>query len=87
MKKIIDLSLCLILASGFWGCKGENSKIAVGSSCEGIGASEARMHCDGANTLFCSSFTEYKYIIQNTCPEGQMCNLASNGKSASCAAQ
>jgi len=94
MKKITLLSLCLVLAVsiiGFIGCKGGGGggggKIDVGTSCEGIGSSEARMHCDGAKTLFCSSLTQYKYKVQHTCSDGQVCKMAADGKSATCEKQ
>ena len=91
MKQVIFLSLVLALAVGIVAsisCTGGGGgkKAAVGSSCEGIGSMEARMACDGANSLFCSSLTDYKFKVQNTCPEGQICKLSADGKSTSCVA-
>ena len=94
MKKIITLSVSIVLALtlfGISGCKSKSAegtptagKIAVGHSCSGIGSMEARMHCDEDKVMFCSSYTKYKYTIQQTCPKGQVCDLAKDGKSATC---
>ena len=56
----------------------------VGASCEGIGASEARIACSGNQIIFCSSYTDYVYTVQNECSEGQTCSVAEDGRSASC---
>lgn len=91
----VQLALILSLA-GLIACSGSGEKsssdggsstVAVGTSCEGIGAMEGLLACDGNKTLFCSSFTKYKYQLQNTCPEGQICQMTADGKAAKCVGQ
>lgn len=61
-----------------------DGEISEGSSCEGLDPMSAKMICKGRQTLFCSSFTKYKYIIQHTCPEGQVCKKTESGNGAYC---
>ena len=77
----ILMLLSLALACGGGGSGGD---AAVGASCEGIGASEARIACSENNIIFCSSYTDYKYKVQSECGEGSTCQVAEDGKSASC---
>lgn len=55
-----------------------------GGSCEGIGAMEGKIACDGQKIIACSSYTKYKYIVTQTCSANQKCSVAPDGKSAAC---
>lgn len=77
--------ITLIACSG--GESSSSGEIKVGSSCAGIGSMEGRLHCSGSDILFCSSFSQYKYKVQSTCPEGQVCKKAADGKSTTCVAK
>ena len=52
-----------------------------GASCEGIGAMDSRIACDGQKVIACSSFTGYKYTVTMTCSAEQKCVVAKDGKS------
>ncbi len=88
----IQLALVISLV-GFIACSdggdkaeatGSSGKITVGSSCEGIGPMEGKLACEGNKTLFCSSYSKYKYQVHKTCPEGQTCKMTADGKAAQC---
>lgn len=55
-----------------------------GSSCQGIGAMDSKMACDGQKILFCSSASQYKYAQSQVCGDDKKCVVAPDGKSASC---
>jgi len=77
--------LFLVMASS--ACNAGEAKkgdIKVGSSCEGIGAMDAKMVCVDNNLLFCSSYSGYKYKLQTECKQDQVCNVAASGKSGGC---
>jgi hypothetical protein len=95
MNRLVQLSTlvaaCFSLTLG--ACKGSDApkgklsaadKPVEGDSCEGLDESDGVMACDGAKMLFCSSFSKYKWSVQETCAEGQSCSLAADGKGASC---
>ncbi|MCB1139013.1 MAG: hypothetical protein KDK23_09670 [Leptospiraceae bacterium] len=73
-----------LLISCGGGGNGSGGDPKVGDSCEGISAVEARIACSENNIIFCSSYTDYKYKLQNECAEGTKCSVAEDGKSASC---
>ncbi len=85
-KSIVSIfSVLLFMSVAFVSCKiGSSGNVTVGSSCDGIGSSEARFACEGSKALFCSSFTGYKYKLQTQCPEGQVCELMAGGKGSKC---
>tara|TARA_B100001939_G_scaffold308830_1_gene289707 strand:+ start:12799 stop:13095 length:297 start_codon:yes stop_codon:yes gene_type:complete len=66
------------------GGSGSGGDPKVGDSCEGISAVEARIACSENNIIFCSSYTDYEYKLQNECGEGRTCEVAEDGKSATC---
>ncbi len=74
-------TMLLVVSCGGSGSGGDPK---VGDSCEGIGAAEARIACSENNIIFCSSYTDYEYKLQSECGEGRSCEVATDGKSASC---
>ncbi len=60
------------------------ANVKIGDSCEGISATDGKAACDGNKIIFCSSYSKYKWKLQQECAAGTTCTAAADGKSAGC---
>lgn len=63
---------------------GSGGAAKIGDSCKGISAMDGKIACDGNKVIFCSSFSNYEWKMQQECAAGQSCVVGADGKSASC---
>lgn len=56
----------------------------VGDSCKDLSAADGLISCDGNKMIFCSSFSDYKWKLQQECGDGTKCVRGADGKTASC---
>ncbi len=49
------------------------TNVKVGDSCKGISANIGLVACAGADSIGCSSFTDYVWTAVSTCEKGEKC--------------
>jgi hypothetical protein len=80
----IKILLVMVLISGASFCKGKGGAGGSSDGCKDLDAMSARMRCTNNNVEFCSSFSSYKWMETQKCPQGKTCFISEDGKSGGC---
>ncbi len=93
LKRSVFLTLGILLLTSIACTSGEAKKenssgeagtVKVGDTCKELDAMSSKMVCVDNKLLFCSSYSQYKYIIQHNCSAKHVCFVDPSGKSGGC---
>lgn len=72
--------IVVLLVFGLVGCSPRRDP----NSCADVGATGARMRCDGNRLLYCNAGTGFAYRATNGCAAGQTCYIGEDEKTGGC---